>query len=40
MTDTRFVVVDDLVVSLDYTLRLDDEEELAHRHAHAAGHDH
>jgi len=26
MTDTRLEVVDDLVVSLDYTLRLDDEE--------------
>jgi hypothetical protein len=41
MIDTGLEVVDDLVASLDYTLRLDDEsEELAHGHVHDPGHEH
>jgi len=41
MTHTRLEVTDDLVVSLDYTLRLEDKrEELAHGHTHFRGHVH
>jgi len=41
MTDTRLEVAEDLVVSLDHTLRLDDKgEELAHGYVHIRGREH